>query len=280
MQAYVLRRLLLMIPTFVGISLLLFLILNLAPGRPGAQSSGDLAQSMRGEVTQESFRIFREQFHLDKPTFFNARFALTSAEIERDVSLAAGLDPNATSADRIRAQEELEDLGSYSVPHLVKLLDSKNPRLRDAAGYFLRLNALRPLVDPFNPSPSPEVRATNQAIDRENARLRTLRYAIDADEPTKLQVLAELKRWYAEHEGRYHHGLGKKVAIFFTDTRFYAYWRNLLRFDFGVSLTSREPVVKTLLSKLKYSLSLSGTCQSGQTGCPPQRWGSFYFWTG
>jgi peptide/nickel transport system permease protein len=257
MQAYVLRRLLLMIPTFFGISLILFLILNLAPGRPGAQSSGDIAQNMRGEVTQESYRIFREQFHLDKPTLFNTRFALTSAEIERDVSLAAGLDANASSADRVRAQEELEDLGSYSVPHLVKLLDSKNPRLRDAAGYFLRLNAIRPLEEPFNPSPSPEVRARNQAVDQENARLRTLRYAIDADEPAKLRVVAELKRWYAEHEGRYRHGTAKKIAIFFTDTRFFAYWKNLLRFDFGVSLTSREPVVATLLSKLKYSLSLS-----------------------
>jgi peptide/nickel transport system permease protein len=257
MQAYVLRRVLLMIPTFFGISLLLFLILNLAPGRPGAQNAGDIAQSMRGEVTQESFRIFREQFHLDKPTLFNTRFALTPEEIERDVSLAAGLDPGATSADRVRAQEELEDLGSYSVPHLVRLLGSKNPRLRDAATYFLRLNALRPLEDPFNPNPSPEVRARNQAVDKENARLRTLRYAIDAEEPKKLEVIRELERWYAEHEDRYRYSFGKKVAIFFTDTRFYAYWKNLLRFDFGVSLTSREPVVATLVSKLKYSLSLS-----------------------
>jgi peptide/nickel transport system permease protein len=257
MQAYILRRVLLMIPTFFGISLLLFLILNLAPGRPGAQASRDLAQSMRGEVTQESFRIFREQFHLDKPTLFNTRFALTAEEVERDVRLAAGLDPSASSADRIHAQEALEDLGSYSVPHLVKLLDSKNPRLRDASAYFLRLNALRPLEEPFNPNPSPEVRSRNQVIDRENARLRTLRYAMDADEGAKLEVVAALRRWYAEHADRYRYGFGDKVAILFTDTRFFAYWKNLLRFDFGVSLTSREPVVATLLSKLKYSLSLS-----------------------
>jgi peptide/nickel transport system permease protein len=257
MQAYVLRRLILMIPTFFGISLVLFLILNLAPGRPGAQRAGDLAQSMRGEVTQESFRIFREQFHLDKPTLFNARFALTAAEIERDVTLAAGLDPAATAADRIRAQDELEDLGAYSVPHLARLLDSKNHRLRDASAYFLRLNALRPLEDPFNSNPRPEVRARNQVIDRENARLRSLRFPMDAQEGEKLAVIGELQRWYAEHADRYRYGFTKKVSIFLTDTRFFSYWKNLLRFDFGVSLTSREPVVATLLSKLKYSLSLS-----------------------
>ena len=37
MKTYILRRLLLMIPTFFGISLIIFLVLNLAPGRPGAQ---------------------------------------------------------------------------------------------------------------------------------------------------------------------------------------------------------------------------------------------------
>jgi ABC-type microcin C transport system permease subunit YejB len=37
MKAYVIRRLLLMIPTFFGISLVIFAVLNLAPGRPGSQ---------------------------------------------------------------------------------------------------------------------------------------------------------------------------------------------------------------------------------------------------
>ena len=49
MRTYVIRRLLVMIPTFVGISLVLFLVLNLAPGRPGAAQQGaDLAADIRG----------------------------------------------------------------------------------------------------------------------------------------------------------------------------------------------------------------------------------------
>src|SRR5262245_14457161 len=138
MKAYVLRRVLLMIPTFFGISLILFVILNLAPGRPGAQQSSDLGQSMRGEVTQESYRIFREQFHRDKPVLFNSRFALTREEVLSALRDAAGVS-KATSAERIHAQEELEDAGSYAVPHLVSLLHEPDPRLRDAAAYFLRL---------------------------------------------------------------------------------------------------------------------------------------------
>jgi len=256
MKAYVLRRLLLMIPTFFGISLILFLILNLAPGRPGAQASGDLTQSMRGETTAESYKIFREQFHLDKPVLFNTRFTLRREDVRELVRKAAGVGET-TVAERVQSQEELEDLGESAVPHLVALLDDGNAKLRDAAVYFLRVDATRPLVEPFAPRPSEALRRTNRDIDRENAFVRTLRYAPDDPEPDKTRVIAAWQRWFSEHRARFEHGTLNHVRSFFVDTRFAAYWRNLLRLDFGVSLTSREPVVRTLLSKLKYSLVLS-----------------------
>ncbi len=256
MKAYVIRRLLLMIPTFFGISLVLFVILNVAPGRPGKAQSGDLAQDAKNEATQESSRIFREQFGLDKPVLFNTRFAIELESVRDDLQHAAGVvDGNAAS--RIRAQEALEDLGVYGVPHLVRLLDDPDARMRDAAVYFLRLNAMRPLERPFESNPSPELRARNQAIDRENAELRELRYGFDAPEAQKREVIAGWKRWYAAHPERFRWSFADKLRIFFVETRFARYWSNLLRLDFGVSLVTREPVVQTLVSKLKYSLSLS-----------------------
>ncbi len=256
MKAYALRRLLLMIPTFLGISLILFLILNLAPGRPGAQQSGDLSQSMRGEVTAESYKIFREQFHLDKPILFNTRFTLTAAEVRAQVAAASGVGTT-TAAERVHAQEALEDLGGAAVPFLVGLLDDPEPKLRDAATYFLRIDAVRPLEDPFDSHPSASLRSRNLAIDAENAELRTLRYVSDAPEATKLAVIARWKSWYVAHHARFEHDALGKLSMFFLDTRFAAYWRNLAHLDFGVSLISREPVVPTLVSKLKYSLTLS-----------------------
>jgi peptide/nickel transport system permease protein len=256
MKAYVLRRLLLMIPTFCGISLILFVILNLAPGRPGAQQSGDLSQSMRGEVTAESFKIFREQFHLDKPVLFNTRFTLTRDAVRGLVRAAVGVG-DTTAAERVRAQEELEDLGASAVPHLVTLLDEPDPRVRDAAVYFLRLDATRPLENPYEPHPSAALQARNRAIDEENATLRTLRYDPEAPPAEKERVIAAWKRWYAASPGRFQRTTGDSFRQFFLDTRFAAYWRNLVHLDFGVSLTSREPVVRTLVSKLKYSLTLS-----------------------
>jgi peptide/nickel transport system permease protein len=257
MKAYVLRRLLLMVPTFFGITLILFLILNLAPGRPVGSQASDLTQGMAGETTQESYRIFREQFNLDKPVLFNTRFAITREEVHARVAIAAGIG-NPSSADSIEAQETLEDWGSYAVPHLMPLLDTGDARVRDVAAYFLRLNTLRPLEQPFNPKASEAVRKRNRAVDLENAQLRLLRYTPAAPESEKLAVIAAWKRWYAREQARFQYSSAEKLRILFADTRFARYFSNLLRFDFGVSLTTREPVVPTLISKLKYSLVLSG----------------------
>jgi peptide/nickel transport system permease protein len=260
MKAYVIRRLLVMIPTFFGISLVIFAVLNFAPGRPGSQASADLAQNARNEQTQESARIFREQFNLDKPVFLNTRYALRTDEVRRLVEVAAGAVP-ATSGEKIQAQEELEDLGGYSVPHLVTVMNdadrARRTAVRDAAVYFLRLNATRPLEDAFAKNPSPALRAKNAAIEAENGELRSLRYSMEASEDEKRTVIAAWNRWFAAHEDRFRYGPGEKLRILFFDTRFAKYWKNLARLDFGVSLVTREPVLATLVSKLKYSLVLS-----------------------
>jgi peptide/nickel transport system permease protein len=249
-----------MIPTFFGISLIIFVVLNLAPGRPGAQNQAEAVSDLSQQATQESYRIFREQFNLDKPTLFNTRFALTTEDIEHQVAIAAEL-VDATAAERIRAYELLEDWGQHAVPHLVSVMNrsdkSQQHRVRDFAVYFLSVAAKRPLVDPYNPRPPPELAALNTAISEENALVRRLHYTIGAPEAEKRQVIAGWRDFYEKREQRYRYSGSEKLRTFFLETRFAKYWGNLLRLDLGVSLVSKEPVVATLLSKLKYSLSLS-----------------------
>ena len=56
MTSYFLRRLLLMIPTFLGITLIVFAVLNFAPGRPGGALQGaDIMKEARGEQCLPSF---------------------------------------------------------------------------------------------------------------------------------------------------------------------------------------------------------------------------------
>jgi peptide/nickel transport system permease protein len=261
MRTYLLRRLLLMIPTFFGISLLIFAVLNLAPGRPGAQAeSADMASNARGEQTQESYRIFREQFNLDKPILFNTRPSLSTAEVRHDLEIVSELVP-ASIVERLEVQDRLADLGNYAVPHLIAILREAHAAgqagLRDTAAYFLRQAAPRRLVDPFDPTPSPAVRAFNDEVAAERGELSSLRYDFDAPEARKVEVLDGWVAWYTRVAQRFEYSSADELRIFFFDTRFATYWKNLLHLDFGVSLATREPVITTLLSKLKYSLSLS-----------------------
>src|SRR6185369_10565767 len=106
---------------------------------------------------------------------------VTAGEVREALQSAAGVS-GTTAAERIHAQETLEDLGTYSVPHLAALLHDPELATRNAAAYFLRLAAMRPLEDPFNPRPSAELRAKNRDIDAENATLRTLRYTPEDSE--------------------------------------------------------------------------------------------------
>ena len=124
MLQYALKRCLLIPPTFFLVSIVIFVVLNIAPGRPGeqAQLNGEKA----GAQQRESYRIFKEQFNLDKPVLFNARFALHINEVRALLMTAYGLRQAPTLAAKLRAQNELEDLGSYLVRHLIALRKGKS----------------------------------------------------------------------------------------------------------------------------------------------------------
>ena len=75
MTDYLLKRLLLMIPTFIGITIIGFLIMRLAPGDPaelrasgglGAAAGGGISVEKRGSV-DEAMAQWRAQYGLDKP---------------------------------------------------------------------------------------------------------------------------------------------------------------------------------------------------------------------
>ena len=75
MAAYLLQRMLLMVPTFIGITLIGFLIMRLAPGDPaelraagglGAAAGAGISVEKRGAV-DEAMAQWRAQYGLDKP---------------------------------------------------------------------------------------------------------------------------------------------------------------------------------------------------------------------
>jgi len=91
MIQYILKRLLLMVPTFLLITVLVFVIINLAPGQPGTGSggAGGSEQADQSANAREGYRLFKEQYNLDKPIVLNFRFLLSREQVMEPLEVIA-----------------------------------------------------------------------------------------------------------------------------------------------------------------------------------------------
>jgi len=259
---YIIKRILLMIPTFFAISLMIFVILNFAPGTPGAAlAGGEGSQSAEDSVGQrESYQIFKEQFNLDKPVLFNTRFLLTTSMVRGAIVDILNADRTVSISRQIEAQVELEDWGSYAVPGLVEILGSDTDvEIRSYASRRLPLNAKRRLRNLYGGTSSPEDRVHNKEVLTENRQLAELTFMPTASQAEQSKVSNAWQSWFDQNRERWSYGGREKLVILATDTRFFKYWTNLIRLDFGVSHVDKRPVLKKVFKKLRYSLSLSFT---------------------
>ena len=257
MLQYTIKRLLLTIPTFFFISLLLFFVLNIAPGRPGASGGGQQGESQNQEQ-KESYRIFKEQFNLDKPILLNTRFALEQDEVRELLVAAYNMNGDATAAERITAQDNLEDYGNYLVRHLVPLLDDTDAQIRQASANTLTVASQLRFISERRGDVK-AARTQNRDISKRNQAVKLWRWDTDAPQAEQAELTEKWKAWYVENEATYTYTTEESATNLFLDTRFAKYWSNLVHLDFGVSTADRRPVFETVLSKLKYSLSLTFT---------------------
>ncbi len=106
MSAYILRRLLIMVPTLWGVTIVSFCIMQLAPGDPLLAKAGGGAAG-RTAQTREAYLIQKRDLKLDKPLLLNFNFfrdytqpvrlaayymARTDAEIAAELAAEAGDD--------------------------------------------------------------------------------------------------------------------------------------------------------------------------------------------
>lgn len=112
MIRYVVRRLLLMIPTLFGVTVVAFLIMQLAPGDP-LLSRGD-TQGGERETSRESYLAQKRSLGLDKPVLLNFH-----AFRDYEPSLRAAAFFLGRSAEEI--ERELPRLGSGAAPEAESL---------------------------------------------------------------------------------------------------------------------------------------------------------------
>lgn len=115
MKRFLLRRLLLAIPTLFGISLITFALIHLAPGDPGGGGAAAL-----GPASKRDLRSSRRLFFLNLPLFFNAR----------PMGLAART--NRLLEDHVNRGNPapLRRCGTACLPALARALKAAKPRRR------------------------------------------------------------------------------------------------------------------------------------------------------
>lgn len=267
MAAFILRRVLLMIPTMFGISLVVWLVMMFSPGRPGDKGGGmgtgeaDVQKDPLKEMgADESQRSFRRGYGLDRPKAWNDWWSLDAAEIREEIRVAeADIEDVGAEAKR-EARERLEDYGTYAVPPLIQLLQSTQGREQTFVLYWLRRSSLRlPVKQPGREIDKAELaRRSEMAV--ENAKLSSPEWAWPpgATKEERAEVVAKWVAWYQEKKpARWQWDFWDKVRITLTDTGFGTYWGKLLQGDLGTSHIHKRPVVDLVLERMKYTLSLN-----------------------
>ena len=263
MRTYVLKRLLLMIPTILGISLVIWLIMVAAPGQPGqkAQAFGQLnatADPTKEKSKGESQRLFRRQFALDRPVFVNLWTNLDEDEVLEAIATSSATVEKVGAKAKREAKVRLEDWGYYAVPSLVRLLERERGESQDRVLYWLRFSATRLPQQPYGRKFDAETNARNAAWMAENTILAKWNWAPSDPPETRAAVVAQWTEWYEKNRAeRWDWGFLAKTRIALTDTQFATYWGHLLQLDFGVSHVHKRPVIDLILERLPITMTLS-----------------------
>jgi peptide/nickel transport system permease protein len=260
---YIVKRILLMVPTFGAVSLIVFVVLNFAPGNPAqvALSSGDGKGGQSAQLsnqTRQSYRLFKEQFNLDKPVLLNTRFGLTTKRVRQTLDDLIKPAGDLSPARRSEAEDDIENWGSYAVPALIDIVKNDSDRtMRAFASQRLAVNTQRAVIVPSRGPLTSEQRAFNKAVAHENREAIKWAFTPADDAEREGAVVTFWSSWFEEHKERWTWDMGDKAKIFFTDTRFAKYWYNLAHLDFGISHVDQRPVLPKIIFKLRYTVSLS-----------------------
>ena len=133
MRAYLLRRLLLMVPTLFGVTLVTFLVMQLAPGDPLKMQLSQTGAQGESSATREAFLHQRRQWKLDKPAILNFRWFVDHALQARQCAHLTGLSDNDLTAELsalAKGDERLDYLRTLGIEEFDRQL--QNPaRLAD-----------------------------------------------------------------------------------------------------------------------------------------------------
>jgi len=245
-----------------------WLLIMVAPGRPGSTGGGavessaeEIGDAAKEQQQNEAQRNFRRDFGLDRPRFVNTWYDLEPDDIHALVTTAAGSVEDFGVAPKREARETLEDYGKYAVPPLMELLnraDLSDEDRFEVLRWLIR-SSYSPLIRSGSRRLSEEERRINRERVVENSRLGKLKWRRGAPAEEREKIVGQWNEWFEKHQARWELDTLEKFKVTLTDTQFGHYWGRLLRGDLGISHVHKQPVIRLVLDRMKYSIALNVT---------------------
>ncbi len=271
MLSFILRRLLLMIPTTLGVALVVFGIYHAAPGDPatvmlGIGSGGNMST---GSDTNARAEAFKREFGLDRNLaiqFFNY---IGPFNLLRDGHPWFSSPYSERKVERLRGADgsRLLDGKPLEIAHLPGLSSEDRARLDDAVGRVIASGAdaeAQAVLDEAGDAAYPPlltaleqrlramgagVQEEFERLDAALARLSGRGFSPDpaiAPETPRESVGRQWFGWYyAEGGGGRVRNSGERP------------WGGLLAFDLGREMQTKTPVAEELVRRLKVTVPLS-----------------------
>ncbi|MGI9014746.1 MAG: ABC transporter permease subunit [Phycisphaerales bacterium] len=172
MVSYLIRRILLMIPTLIGITIMVFLIARMAPGRPGQMQLG--AAGVTAEEMKALQEWYDKKYGLDDPLYMQY-LNWWQSMFTRDVLAAAWYDPGDDSPLRPVQTWRTQGPEYYAhidgtwvqlsdISRIEQVLSSADPALRDQLSEADRATLL-PVEDGYAAPQHRIISATTQSIE-------------------------------------------------------------------------------------------------------------------
>lgn len=261
---YMARRLLLLPFTLFCIVFVNFAIINLSPGEPTSVTEiSPQGNAERKETNAQAFGSdsrylqFREYFGLTLPILWNNWPNLSEERVLESVTLVAEGKESLPFATYNDLRITLGDQARFVMPKLVKVMENKDlgeSIQSTAARFFIRGGTRQAFLGP-------------QLLDQEkqmNRKMAADNQFLLQQMPTPGEDAADLNgkidrliRWYKENITTYNFlpTEQEKVVIFFSETRFFKYFKRVLTLNFGTLRDdSNKTVLREVVSRFKYSL--------------------------
>ncbi len=220
MPNYIVKRMLQMIPTVLGVILITFILFNVAGGSPALKVMGPHAQA-------DTLEAFDEQRGFNKPLFFGFRTKTRALE-DSDFERTAGDWLKQDGVTHTNGMIVLAEGGSYSIPLKFSL--------RDDCEYELVMEGR---TDGF-PMLGKNKLGFSRDWKKVTLRLQTPGKIVPVDAPVEIRSI-RLRRLMNSP----------------FDSQLLFYFRQLARLDFGVSHSTNQRVSKLLADGIVPSLMLT-----------------------